>query len=266
MLNARLAITKIFSSVLYLAKQSLALRGHHNDRSYLMQLLKARAEDIPQLNNWLNRTGHKWLHNEIVNEIIYLLADSILQKIIGEIKNAKYFSLMLDETSDVSRLEQVSICLRVSTDNMIVSNYFMGFRNTGDTKAETLLALVTEFLNKNSLNIHDLRGQCYDGARNVSGNISGLQRRIINIEPRALFVHCCANSLNSVVQDTLEDLDFARSFIGLAKEVIYFIRDSPKRLHEFKKMQEEYTKNAVNLSPYCPTRYFSLLFLKTFFF
>ena len=101
------------------------------------------------------------------------------------------------------------------------------------------------------MDIHNLRGQCYDGASNVSGRVTGLQTRIRSVEPRALFVHCCAHNLSLCVQDSLEEIIQIRNIIGMIKDMINFIRDSPKRLTEYKNIKPA---NTPLLSQYCPTR------------
>ena len=98
-----------------------------------------------------------------------------------------------------------------------------------------------DFLKDQSLDIKNLRGQCYDGASNVNGRISDLRTRIREDEPRALFVHCSAHSLSLCVQDSLEGIIDVRNNIGLTKDIINFIRDSPKRLNEFKNIKPDNT-------------------------
>lgn len=158
----------------------------------------------------------------------------------------------MDETSDISRVEQISISIRIVTSELEVREIFMGFYETNNTKSETLFKIVTDFLLRCDLDIHNLRGQCFDGAKNVSGWLTGLQARIREIEPRALYVHCVAHTLNLVVQDAMERVAVAKNFIGIIKELINFIRDSPKRLAAFKSLQT--AENPI-LSPFCPTRW-----------
>lgn len=259
MLDNRKALLKIFSTLRALAKQGLPIRGDNNDeKSNFMTFLKARAEDVLELKSWLQRDGHRWLHHESQNEILELMATTVLSQIMGEIRRAEYFSISLDETSDVSRTEQVSVCLRIVSNNLTAAEYFIGFYSTSDTKAVTLFDLVSEIFNKHKLSLSKLRGQCYDGASNVSGKISGLQMRIREEEPRALFVHCNAHNLNLVVQDAIEKVLLARKFIGTIKDLITFVRDSPKRVAQFKELQneaEECGNDLPSLAAYCPTRY-----------
>lgn len=153
---------------------------------------------------------------------------------------------------------QVSICVRDS-DDLISTEFFLGFFPVTSTKAEALFELVKEVFHRFGLPLKKLRGQCYDGASNVSGVHSGLQARIQEIEPRALFVHCNAHNLNLAIQDAMEDVLSAKDFIGVVKDMINFIRISPKRLALFKEIQEEEAGNLNTKIPalavHCPTRW-----------
>ena len=80
MLDNRIALQKIFTSILHLARQDLALRGHEEIHSNLYQILRLRSQDVPELKSYLERDGRKWLHNTVVNEILDLMAGTIRQK------------------------------------------------------------------------------------------------------------------------------------------------------------------------------------------
>ena len=82
-----------------------------------------------------------------------------------EIKQAVNYSIMMDETSDISKTEQVSICIHITNDDLIVSGNFIGFFETPNTKSKTLFNIVIGFLKNEEMDIKKLRGQCYDGAK-----------------------------------------------------------------------------------------------------
>ena len=46
------------------------------------------------------------------NEIITVMALCILRRITEELQNSEFFAVMDDETTDVSNVEQVVMCLR----------------------------------------------------------------------------------------------------------------------------------------------------------
>jgi len=104
---ARSASMCIVSSLHYLCKQGLAIRGHTETTGNFDNLLKLRAADNSLLKLWLDRSGYKWLSPVIQNEIIEDLALSVLRSLKKDICDAKYFAIVMDETTDASCREQV---------------------------------------------------------------------------------------------------------------------------------------------------------------
>ena len=129
---------------------------------------------------------------------------------------------------------------------------FHSFYETANTSAETLFQLLNDVLIRLALPVTKCRGQCYDGAANMSGVRTGLQARMQELEPRALYVHCTAHVLNLVVQDVAQNIPLCICFLSIVRELITLIRDSPKRLAWFKQYQD---KDAPSLRPLCPTRW-----------
>ena len=62
----------------------------------------------------------------------------------------------------------------------------------------------------------------------MAGKDNGVQARIRNTYPKAVFVHCSSHRLNLVVHD-LNSVADVRNTIGTVKYIIKFFRDSPKR-------------------------------------
>jgi len=135
----------------------------------------------------------------------------------------------MDETTDSSCKEQVSICLRYVTESLQVHETFTGFYETTSTTAATMFNITEDVLTGFALHLSDCRGQCFDGASNMAGNVTGLQRRIAEVEPRALFVHCMNHSLSLSFQDAMSHIPYCRDAMNLIKDLINFVRDSPKR-------------------------------------
>ena len=249
MIAARNALHRIFTSLVYLSKQGLAVRGKTDSASNFSQLLTLRGDDVPELQSWLARTKYRWMSHDIQNEMLSILANDVLDRILKEVRTAQWYSIMVDETTDCSRKEQMVLCFRICDEELKVHELFVCFCELEHQDAETLFSTVKQVLNNSNININHCRGQCFDGAANVSGH---LNVKIRTVEHRAIYVHCAAHCMNLVVQDAIANIPCYRDGLNIFGAMINFIRDSPKRLRIFEKIQE---LGANALRPFCPTRW-----------
>ena len=86
-----------------------------------------RAADSTELKSWLTRSGYKLTSPQIQNELIEDMALSVLRSYKQELAEAKYFAVMLDESTAISVKEQVSICFRYVSKDLCAHETFVGF-------------------------------------------------------------------------------------------------------------------------------------------
>lgn len=192
---------------------------------------------------------------------------NILRKLLPEIRAAPFYAVMADETTDISKKEQMSVNIRVVDDDIYIKEFFLGFYDTPRTDAETLFIVLNDALLRFELRINKCRGQCYDGASNVSGEITGLQTRFREIEPRAIYTHCAGHNLCLVAQDGMQTVPEIADFLSNMKNLVTFCRASAKRNNIFKSIVFEDEDDEVenfgdkiddkvgSLKPFCPTRW-----------
>ena len=85
------------------------------NRGNLIELLSLRCKDIPWLSERLNsqlETHRQWISPVVQNEIIDIIASLVIKDISKAVEEADRFSIIVDETTDISTTEQVSVCLR----------------------------------------------------------------------------------------------------------------------------------------------------------
>jgi hypothetical protein len=66
----------------------------------------------------------------------------------------------------------------------------MRFYACADQTAAGLLEQIVTITEAKGLPFVKCSGQWYDGVRTMSGIYSGIQKRIMDIQPKATFVHC----------------------------------------------------------------------------
>ena len=184
--NSRKILDIILSSVRYLARQGIALRGDKSDESNLIQLLHVRAEDNPQVINWLEKATNKYTSPENQNEMLMIMAHHVLQKIMLSIHSSPFLCLMVDEATDVSNKEQLTIIIRWVDEDLNVFEDFLGLYHLMTTDAPSIVAAIKDVLLRLQVPFSKLRGQCYDGCSTMAGTKAGVAARIQQEEAKAI--------------------------------------------------------------------------------
>lgn len=104
---------------------------------------------------------------EIQNQMIQIVGSAILDEIVHRVKKAKLYSVIADETPDNSKTEQLSLLVRYVWNGK-VEERLLGVLPVHETTAEVLFTVCSK-VEEHGIEISNLRGQCYDGASNVSG-------------------------------------------------------------------------------------------------
>ncbi len=158
-------VESICETILLLAHQGLALRGHDDnevlDPAY--DYFKERPKRLGNFNALLSLkclTGDERLKTHLSrshrkfkfvtagcqNEIISLAGKVIQERILARVHRARFYSILADETGDVSKREQFSLVLRYSLDGSMYED-FLGFVDvTGCTTGKTYIIIITVIL------------------------------------------------------------------------------------------------------------------------
>ena len=93
----RIMLLKQLSSIRYLARQAHGLQGKTEIESNLHQLLNLRAEDVPELLEWID--NGKYLSHDIINELINMMGNAVLRSIVANLRISIHSCLALLQTS-----------------------------------------------------------------------------------------------------------------------------------------------------------------------
>jgi transcriptional antiterminator Rof (Rho-off) len=170
--------------------------------------------------------------------LIKVVGSAILDEIIRRVKGAEMYAIIADETPDLSKTEQLAVLVRYVW-NGVIEERLLAVEPMEETTAEALFHTIREKLQQCGIEFSNMRGQCYDGASNVSGIHTGLQARIKEISPSAIYTHCYAHVLNLVIVDTMSNNSIARDFFGTLQNLYVFIETCTKRHAVYLKHQRK---------------------------
>ncbi|KAL4119702.1 hypothetical protein QTP88_012490 [Uroleucon formosanum] len=217
-------ISSIISNVLFCGTHDLPFRGKGQNEGVFYDLIQMRIEAGDQyLQNHIEKGKRNAIYTspQIQNEIINISGTVIKDCIINDVKKVVAFSIMADETADISGTEQLSIGIRFFDDEKrAIREKFLGFIELHAMDAVNIASAIDYFI----------QNEGYDGCATMVGKINGVQTILREKYPHVV------NDLNCVPE--------IHNTISTVKDIINFFRESVLR-----------RKCISNIPAFCETRW-----------
>lgn len=213
------------------ARQNIAQRGHCEVGSSLnkgnfLEIMELLSEKDSVIKSHLSSKSAKYTSPSIQNELLEIMSQIILSEICVEIRQSVWYSIMVDESKDMSGNEQLSVVVRYLYDNSIHEE-FLGFIRLHELNAEYLKNSICTLLLACGIEATNCVGQTYDGASVMSGSNAGVQTLFRqDAAPQATYIHCYNHRLNLVIVDCVKSVKLAADFFGLLQSFYVFMSSS----------------------------------------
>lgn len=246
----RTKLKSILKTIIFCGSHDISLRGKLSQSGNFEDLLRFRIDAGDKIleDHLRTRSGKsKYTSHRVQNDLINICGSIIQETIVKEANECEAFSLLADETADISGKEQMSLGIRYikkdADDGCMTKEEFIGFVELEKLDAGSVADAILQFTEKLGLEMPKLIGLGFDGCSTMAGKESGVQQRIRAKYPKAVYFHCASHRLNLVVND-LNRVPEIRNTIGTIKQVIRFFRESTLRM-----------KKIPNILSLCETRW-----------
>lgn len=234
----REALLPIIKTIIFCGEQELPLRGDidsgpltlskpENKDGKFRALLRFRVDAGDQsLKKHLENANRNatYISPVIQNEVLTICGEIIQKNLVADVNKSKYFSVIADETLDVSGTEQISLCLRYVNSSYMLREDFVGFVPIYDLSGKNIAATIIKECGKLGLDVANIVGQGYDGASSMAGKFNGVQAEIKKLYPKALFVHCANHRLNLALSSAMS-VTHIRNCLGTMSDVCNLFRN-----------------------------------------
>ncbi|XP_073491308.1 uncharacterized protein [Aquarana catesbeiana] len=221
---------RLLDITLFLAKQNLAFRGHKEDecsfnKGNFLEMVEMLSKYDSVLKEHLIRLKQStcklkvsvsYLSPQTQNEFISVLANHMKEKIVMDIKSAKYFGIMFDSTPDISHTDQMSKVIRyvnIKNRKVQVKEVFLGFFPLKGKKAADLSLDILKKLESDGLDIMMCRAQGYDNTATMAGIHGGVQSIIMEKNKKAIFNGCYLQTKGLSLDKVVTKLESLRLFL-----------------------------------------------------
>ena len=135
----------------------------------------------------------------IQNELLHIMSEMVQSTICCKIREAGLFSILVDETKDISKKEQITFVLRcIDRKEAAIHEYFLTFVEATSLDAKSLTQYIVDTIKKHQLHLTCIVSQGYDGASVMSGHCSGVHRLELKTYDKQRRVTVCYQKCYSI--------------------------------------------------------------------
>ena len=269
-------LRQIILAVEFLAKQALPFRGHRDDKvdfsiedanrgNFIATLqLMAKGDSILHKHLLSAKRNAKYTSKTIQNQVVHIYACKIREKLTASLRESKLpFTVIADETTDrYANTEILSVCLRFvdlsSPQDPHIRECLLSFMHLDRANAVSISKSILEAISDPSVSLdpHQIRGQSYDGASVMSSEMAGVQAKIKEVSPQAVYTHCYSHCLNLAIAASC-NIQEVRNIISIINESHLILANSPKRQRLFELTVKEFLPSSSHskLPGLCKTRW-----------
>ena len=187
-------VSKLIKIVHFLGKHNLPIKELY---PALLHFLAFDLEE-PITKQYLENCPKNSTYNShaTADSLLSALNEFIKKETDTKLRNAFDAVILADEATSVATKEMMGIFLSCYNegDREFVMEY-LALLEVPSTKSAVLLDEIVKILKEREIDPQKTRFCCLDGTNSMSGEISGLQRRIRHISSHSMYVSCSCHRL-----------------------------------------------------------------------
>ena len=197
-------------------------------------MLQLHVNKVGEAQRQGNHLPVHYLSSDSQNEFIAACAGQVQAKILYQLKEAKYYSIIVDATPDSAHMEQTTFILRYVSLPQDGTSYeihetFLKFVDCNKKTGSDIAELILRTLSSHNISIKFCHGQGYDNGANMAGKYKGAQACIQKYNNLAVFSPCACHSLNLCGTHAAECCEEVQTFFGTIQKFYNIFSSSPAR-------------------------------------
>lgn len=177
--------------------------------------------------------GLKMKRKKATKLIVGVIAPFFQTKIASELKTSK-FSIIIDETTDVSTKKSLILIVRYWKDGAIQDRIF-DLIEVKDASATAIFNSIKNVLDANHIPYENIIGFGADNASTMMGHLGGVQAKLKTLSPNIYVQGCSSHSLHLCASNAAKKLP--STVEQFTRDVYGYFAHSSKRLEELQECQ-----------------------------
>ena len=183
-----------------------------------------------------------------------LETDILIQK---QICSSPYFSIIIDEATDISVTKSLGLCIQYLDAQANVAVRALKLIEIRQGTAEFIAEGIFDYLSKSTLDLSKLAGGACDGASVMTGPLKGVVARIKVKVPQFLATHCVAHRLSLAAVDACAGSSLVSQFQTLINQIYSFFPRNTVHTQHLKEIEKAVNDPQLKMSRATETRWLS---------
>jgi len=158
----------------------------------------------------------------------------IVDELVGQVKGSGVFSVMLDESTDVSVHQNCVVYVRYLASiggKVQPVTQFLGIRQLSLANAESIHSELISLIESFGFALDNLAGVSTDGASVMVGCKSGVVTRLRQVTKGLLATHCIAHRLALGTGAAADQIRYLVKFQDVLNSMFKYFDNSPKNMY-----------------------------------
>lgn len=194
------------------------------------------------------------LSNNTVSRRIRDMSDDIETSVAQKIKKSPFFSIQVDESTDVASLSVLLVIARYLNENVPEENLLLCYPLTERCTGEDIFHVIQGYFIEHEISWENCCGVCADGGKSMSGCYKGLKGRIKEVAPHISWSHCAIHRQSLASKPLPNKL---KEVLNDSVKVVNFIKGSATKARLFKLLCEDMDSLHVTLLYHTEVRWLS---------
>lgn len=225
------------------------------------ELNSFHLQGVTALNNLKVDKHTSYEHHTSINEFQQSLADVLREDLFAKLSLSKKYSLMFDESTDISVQQNLILYIRYLDYNVTggcsSETNFLSIIGLQRANAHAIYDKVLDILRAKGLDLSNLSGLCTDGAAVMVGSKSGVVTCLKQAVPGVLATHCIAHRLALSCSSGADSIPYLLKFQETLNSIYKFFNNSPKNMSTLSAIQSVLNSHSTRFQEVFHTRWLS---------
>lgn len=224
-------------------------------KTHFLLIFIFQGVDILGLLNVDSHTTYQ--HSDSIHEMQEAICKVISSDVIKELKEAKFYSVLLDESTDISVQQNLLIFVRhVNALGEPVTKYLQIEKLKGAT-AEIIYTVLQNVLQQHGLGLSSCVAVATDGAANMTGSKSGVTTRMKKDHAHIVAIHCVAHRLALAAGKAADEVPYLIKYQEKVNAIYNYFDKSAKRTATLQGIYDILNKRGTKFQEIFHTRWLS---------